>query len=134
MAAEAGRNFLLKTGTATAATTISAQLQTSFSINGTPVDITNKDSAGMQTLLSGAGKRSVTIQANGILTATDAHGTLRSAALAGTLATYTLVYDTNDTLQGEFQITKYEASGDEGDASKFSIELQSSGTITLTST
>lgn len=134
MAAEAGRNFLLKTGTATAATTIAAQTQTSMRINGEMVDITNKDSAGMRTLLSGAGKASVQIQASGILTATDAHGTLRSAALNRTLADYTLVYDTNDTLQAQFQITEYSAEGAEGDASKFSITLESSGTVTLTST
>lgn len=134
MAAEAGRSMLLKTGTATAATTIAAQTQTSMKINGEMVDITNKDSAGMRTLLAGAGKTSVQIQASGILLATDGHGTLRTAALNKTLDTYTLVYDTNDTLQASFQITDYSVEGAEGDASKYSITMESSGTPTLTST
>lgn len=134
MAAEAGRNFLLKTGTATAAVTIAAQQETSVSINGEIVDITTKDDAGMRTLLAAGGKASVSIQASGILVATDGHATLRAAAKARTLATYTLVYDSGDTLQGVFQVTKYDASGSEGDASKFSITLESSGDFTLTST
>ncbi len=134
MAAEAGRNFLLKSGPATGATTISAQQQTSFKVAGTPVDITNKDSQGWQELLSGAGKSSLEFQAAGVMIATDGHATLLNAVMNKTLATYTMFFDTNNTLQGVFQITEYTGTGEEGDASKFSITLQSSGVPTLVAT
>lgn len=139
MAAEPGRNFLLKTGTPTGATTIAAQTETSFTINGTMVDITNKDSGGARELLAAGGVYSVQIQASGILVATDGAATLRAAAKARTLDAYTLYYDggptgASDTLTGNFQVVSYQAQGAEGDASKFSITLESSGTVTLTST
>jgi TP901-1 family phage major tail protein len=127
MAAEAGRNFLLKLKSGTNLTTVAAMLETSFEVNGEMVDITNKDSAGKRTLLAGGGKSSLSITASGILTDVAHSTTLMGYAEDRTINDFQLNFDTDLTVTASCQVTKFGASGAEGDASKYSITLESSG-------
>lgn len=127
MAAEAGRNFLLKLKSGTNLTTIAGMLETGMEINGEMVEITNKDSAGKRTLLSGGGKSSMSITASGILTDVAHTTTLTGLAEDRTFQDFQLNFDTDLTATASCQVTKFAATGAEGDASKFSITLESTG-------
>lgn len=127
MAAEAGRNFLLKLKSGTNLTTIAAMTETGIEINGEMVDITNKDSAGKRTLLAGAGKASLSITAAGILTDIAHNTTMMGLVEDRTFQDVQINFDTDLTVTASVQFTKYAANGAEGDASKFSISLESTG-------
>lgn len=133
MAVSKGLDFLLKIGAVSGSPATVAGLQaTSFAINNEAVEITNKDSARMRTLLEGAGTKSLTISASGVFDDGAAHDSLRANALAGELDTYSLFFDNNDTLEGAFLVTSYERSGDHNTAENFSITLESSGAYVYT--
>lgn len=127
MAAEAGRLFLLKLGTGTNATTIAAQTETSFEINGDAVDMTNKDSAGKKTLLASAGSSQISVSAKGKLTGVANFTTLAGYAEDRTLNDFTLAYDDGSVITGSFQLTKFAASAAEGEVGNYDISLLSSG-------
>lgn len=127
MAAEAGRAFLLKLKSGTDTTTIAGMLETGFEINGEAVDITNKDSAGKRTLLAGGGKSSMSITASGILTGVAHTTTLTGLAEDRTFQDFQINFDTDLTATASCQVTKFAATGGDGDASKFSITLESTG-------
>lgn len=127
MAAEPGRLFLLKLGVGTNATTIAAQTETGFEINGEPVDMTNKDSAGKRTLLAAAGKASLSVSAKGKLTGVANFTTLAGYAEDRTLNDYTLNYDDGSIITASMQLTKFAASAGEGEVGNYDISLESSG-------
>lgn len=127
MAAEAGRLFLLKLDVGTNATTIAAQTETSFEINGDAVDMTNKDSAGKKTLLAAAGSAQIQVTARGKLTGIAAFTTLAGYAEDRTLNSFTLAYDDGSIITGSFQLTKFGASAAEGEVGNYDLTLLSSG-------
>lgn len=134
MAAQKGRAFLLKDGTAAAGTVIAAMRVTRFAINNQMVDVTTKDSNGLRTLLAGAAAASMQISAQGILDANAQSTTLINRCLAGSIDAYGIVFDNGDKIDANCQLTSFEAEGSEGDAQTYSLTLESSGTITVTAT
>jgi len=136
MVASAGRNFLLKLGSGSPLTytTIGACKTSSISIDGTEVDVTTMDSAGIRQLLSGAGVRSVSISTSGVFTDSAGQTAITTAALAGTFVNVKIEDATLNTIAytGSFQVTNFEHSGDEGDAQQYSATFASAGTVTVT--
>jgi TP901-1 family phage major tail protein len=139
MSAQPGDLFLLKQGDGAGPevfTTVAGLRGTSYSINGTQVDVTHKGSAGWRTLLSGGSVASLSISADGVLLATGGalnaqQALLRTRTLARTLHNYQ-IDDGSDVVQAAFQVTSFEASGPHGGEQTFSITLESSGAITVT--
>lgn len=127
MAANVGRNLLLKTGS-----TVLAGLRTKgISINGEPIDITTDDDGGYRTLLDEAGQKALDISIDGITKDND----LRQAMATGmtlTLAGVSLEYPNGDTLTGTFMLVSLEESAAYNDAVTFTGSLQSSGAWTYT--
>lgn len=134
MTAKAGALFLLKDGTGTGATTIAAQKTTGFKLNGKEVDVTNKDSAGYQELLAGAGITDMEVSAAGILQIGTAHDLLVTRCATKTIDAYTLAFGGNDKIEASFQITSFEVGGDHDKEQTFSMTLKSSGSLTFTGT
>lgn len=133
MAGQAGKNFLLKVGTATSGTTVAAMRTTRMSVNGEMLDATNKDSTDlMRELVAGGGVKSVTIEAEGVLTANAQASTLLGYVLDGSLNAYGLVYDGGDKLDGSFQMTRFEAAGEYNGVQTYALTLESSGDVTPT--
>lgn len=130
MAAQKGRSFILKLGTAAAGTKIAAMRETSFTINGEAVESTNKDSSGWRELVDGAGTTSMTISASGVLTGVAQAQTLRGYAADKSLNAYGIVWDDGDTLDASFQLTVFEAAGSHNGEQTYSITLESSGSVT----
>ncbi len=133
MAISKGRNLLLKVGTGTSAELVAAMRSTKFSINGELVDATTKDSGGMRVLLGDAGVSKVTISANGLLSGNAQSVDFVNKTLNRSLNNYRLEFDNGDIIEGSFQITAFEASGDYNGEQTYSLTLESSGSMTVTS-
>ena len=135
MAAASGNSFVLKVGdgaTSEAFTTLAGLRNTSFSINNSPVDITTKDSAHWQTLLSDGGVQAFTMSADGVFTDAAVDETFRGYAFDNTLNNYQIVFPNGDTIEGSMLVTAYERNATNDDAEFFSLTLQSSGAPTFT--
>lgn len=135
MAAQKGKLFLLKAGDGGAPetfTTVAGLRATSFSVNGEEVDATTKDDDGWQRRLAGAGVRSVTITASGIVQDSAVEETLRARAFSQSLDNYQLTFESGDVLVGAFQLRRYERTGDFDGAEAFALTLASHGQPTYT--
>ena len=132
MPAEAGSAFLLKIGdgnTPPAFTTVAGLRTTMLTIAGELVTITNKDSGGWRELLSGAGTRSVSVAGSGVITGSAAEARLKANALAGTIDGYQLRFQSGETIQGRFLLTKLDYSGDFNGERSYTLALESSGQV-----
>ncbi len=135
MATQKGVLFLLKAGDGGGPetfTTVGGMRATSFQINTTTVDVTNKGSGGMRELLAGGGIQSMSLSANGTFSDSAAEETVRSQAAANSINNYQIVSGNGDEWEGAFQITSYQRSGNFDGDEQFSISLESSGAITFT--
>lgn len=133
MAAEKGSAFLLKIGNGAPSplfSTVAGLKTTQLSINGEAVVITSKSSAGWRELLPGAGVRSVSVTAAGVFTGSAAETRLKSNALAGTIDDYQLAFESGETLQGKFLLTRLDYSGDFNGERAYTLALESSGAVT----
>lgn len=132
MLAEQGSSFLLKIGSEnepSVYTTVGGLKTTQVAISGDAVAITDRGSGGWRNLLSRAGLRSVSVQATGLFTGSNAEGRLRELALAGDIAPYLLTFEGGDTISGQFLITRLEYAGDYDDERNYRITLESSGPV-----
>lgn len=134
MAAQKGRSFLLKRGSGSplSYTTVAGLRDLTVSLNGEPVDVTNKDSSGWRELLAAAGTKSVSISASGVYTDDTSQHTLETDYLAQTIDSYEIVDEAGDYLSGTFLITTLDFAGSYNGEVTFSISLESSGEITRT--
>lgn len=133
MAAIKGLNLLLKIGTVSGSpVTVAGMKDTAFSLNNEMVDVTNKDSSGYRTLLEQAGVQSLSITASGTADSAAGYETLRGYAFANSINTFSLFFNNGSTLEGSFQITKFDNSGAYNGAETFTITLESSGQWTFT--
>ncbi len=132
MSAQKGISMLLRTGTVLSPTTVAGLKGTTLSLNNEMVDVTNKDSAGYRTLLAQAGTQSLTISANGTAESATGFETLQGYAFANSINTMNVIFGDGDTIEGSFQITKFEIAGEHNGAQTYSITLESSGAWTFT--
>ena len=79
MAAQKGSAMLLKIDQSGTQTTVGGLRSTSITFNDEAVDITNKDSLGMRTLLAGGGRQSVSISGSGVFTDSATEQAVRTA-------------------------------------------------------
>lgn len=138
MAANAGRKLRIKYDAdgagAGAAVVIAGARTDSFSIANEPINITDKDDAGVQTLLDDIGTQSLSMSVEGVakdqtllnLAASAGEGTSLHAFEIDVVGAATI------TAADGFFISNYEETGAEGtDAVTFSCNLTSSGAITV---
>lgn len=133
MAAEKGSAFLLKIGNGEEPaifSTVAGLRTTQMSINGDAVIITNKDSGGWRELLSGAGVRSVSVSGAGIFLGSAAESRMRGHAMAGTLDSYELSFESGERMQGQFLVSRLDYSGDFNGERNYTLSLESSGAVT----
>ena len=132
MPAQNGSAFLLKIGDGAAQPTyetVAGLRTTQMTINGDPVAITHKQSGGWRDLLSGAGRRSVSVSASGIFLGSDAENAIRSNALAGTLDAYELSFEDGARMRGQFLVQRLDYAGDFNGERTYAIQLESSGEV-----
>ena len=135
MAAIAGRDVRVyyRTSTAGTYTLIAGAKTESFTINNEPIDITDKDDAGVRTLLDDIGTKNVDMSVEGVLV-TDTYLKLANGAGQGT-ALHQFKFDgaSHGDLEGSWFINSFQAEGTEGtDPTTFTMALQSGGAISFT--
>ena len=129
MAASTGRSFLLKTGAGTSVVTVAGLRTTGFSVAGEAVDVTNKDSANnLRELLAGAGVSSLSVSGAGVMQNGTQEIAFINAVKDRTLATYSLVFGTGQTISGAFQVTSFEGAGEHNGEATYNVGLESAGT------
>jgi len=132
MSAEKGIAFLLKVGDGgdpPGFATVAGMRTTQLSVNGEAVNVTSKDSGGWRELLSGAGIRSVSVAGSGIFTGSAAEARLKTNALAGLIDDYQLSFESGETMQGRFLISRLDYAGDHGGERTYALNLESSGPV-----
>lgn len=132
MPAQNGSAFLLKIGDGGSPVTyetVAGMRTTQLSINGDLVAVTNKESGGWRDLLSGAGTRSVSVNAAGIFLGSEAENSVRAHALAGTIDDYELSFEDGERLRGRFLVQRLDYSGDFNGERNYTLLLESSGPV-----
>jgi len=127
-----GRDFLLKNGTWSGGTTVADCRTHAVRLNNETVDITNKSSGGYRTLLEGAGTRSVQVTFGGVVSNDAGFEAFQGYAFANSINSHALGWGDGDTLEGSFQVTSYELTGEHNGEQTFTATLESSGSWTFT--
>ncbi|QDP54149.1 MAG: putative tail tube protein [Prokaryotic dsDNA virus sp.] len=133
MAAKPGRALRIKYDSGSGAAVIAGARTDNFTINREGIDITDKDDAGVRTMLAETGTFSIDASVEGVLK----DDTLLALAAD---PTQTSLYDFEidaagfGTFTGSWYLANFDASGAEGtDPTTFTANIQSSGTVTYTS-
>lgn len=130
MAAFAGRDFRIKYDSGGGAAVIAGARADSVTINKGAIDITDKDDAGIRTLLNDYGTWSMDIQCSGVLVGTQLL-VLAESDETTQLVDIEVDFGTLGTFSGSFFITSFESSGEDGEnPATFSCSLISSGAVT----
>lgn len=132
MAAQKGSAVLIKLDISGTATTIGGLRSSTITLNEEMVDITNKDSSNLRTLLPAAGVQSITISGSGVFTDSTAETTMRTNFGGASLQTIDFVIPDLGTYAGDFLCTSLEYAGEYNGEATYSMTFEGSGTITFT--
>ncbi len=134
MTAQKGKDLLLKTADAAGGFVTVAGLRAHrLSLNAAQVDASHQLSPGRwRELLAGAGLRSAAISGSGIFRDEASDARLRELFFAGENTTFQVIVPGFGTIEGPFQVTSLEYSGDHDGELTFEISLESAGELTFT--
>ncbi len=131
--AEKGSLMLLKEGLIIdPAVTIAGARTTSYRTNNEMVEITDKDASQKRQLLEGAGTQSHQFQLSGVYIDGAIHDTINGYVQADSFNNFSMVFANGDTIEGSFQITEYENTGEYNGEQTFSMTLESTAALTFT--
>lgn len=129
MAAQAGKDVIIRTTVSGSLTTIGGMRSSSIVLNDEMVDASTKDSRS-RVLLPQAGIQSMTISGSGVFTDSNAEQQLRTD-FGGSFNIYNFFIPDLGTFAGTFQITSLEFGGEHNGEATFSVTLESSGAISF---
>jgi TP901-1 family phage major tail protein len=135
MTAQRGQDLLLKIDMTGAGdfSTLAGLRATKIAFNAETVDITNVGSSGgWRELLKGAGMRSASISGSGIFRDEATDERARQIFFDGEQPTFQVIIPDFGTVEGAFQITSIEYSGQYGGEAVYDLALASAGTLTFT--
>jgi predicted secreted protein len=127
----AGRSYLLKKG----GTVIGGVKALSMKMDSTPIDVTDNDSAGVQTLLTGAAaSKTLSIDVSGVYTDNVLRAIMMDPAADRLLTDLTFTHGgsgaSSDVITGNFFITNYTDTATHDGPGEFSATFTSSGNWT----
>src|SRR5581483_10343441 len=109
MAAQKGKDLLVKIDDSGSFTTVAGLRTRRLSFNAETVDITHAESAGRwRELLEGAGVKRASIAGRGLFKDASTDALMRQTFFDGTLKNYQIVIPDFGTVAGPFQITTLE--------------------------
>lgn len=105
-----------------------------FTVNGSPIDITNSDSSNWTELLANEGVKNATFQCGGVLDPDDkaTMALLFGYRIANTLKSYKVFVNGVGTFAGTFFLTEVSEAGNHDGEATYSLGGTSSGAITFT--
>ncbi|MBO6725745.1 MAG: phage major tail protein, TP901-1 family [Rhizobiaceae bacterium] len=103
-----------------------------LAFNSETVDITDADSAGRwRELLAGSGVQRASLGGSGIFKDAASDARMRTAFFGGEIIDWQLVIPDFGTVEGPFQITALEYSGNHDGEVAFELALESAGALTF---
>lgn len=135
MAAQKGRDLLLKLDTtgAGAFVTVAGLRTRALAFDAATVDVTTAESAGQwRELLAGAGVKRARITGAGIFRDETSDAAVRELVFGGIIRAWRIVIPDFGTVEGPFQITALEYSGQHAGELTFEIALESAGALAFT--
>jgi TP901-1 family phage major tail protein len=133
MAAQRGKDLLIKLDMGSGAFETVAGLRASrITFNAETVDVTNLGSAGRwRELLSGAGVRSAAITGSGVFRDDATDERARAVFFAGEIPAFQVVIPDFGVVEGPFQITSIEYSGQHDGEAVYELALASAGALSF---
>jgi TP901-1 family phage major tail protein len=132
MAAQRGKDLLIKLDMTGAGDfqTVAGLRASRITFNAETVDVTNLGSEGRwRELLAGAGVRSAAISGSGIFRDEASDERARAIFFAGDIPRFQVIVPDFGIVEGPFQITSIEYSGDYNGEAVYEIALASAGAI-----
>lgn len=135
MAGQAGRSVLIKVDSDGSGTfvTIGGIRSKNISLADETVDITDGDSTGRwRELLAGAGVRSAAMSGTGVFKDSAGEEDVRGYFFAGTIVDYQFIIPDFGTIEGAFQITGLDYSGEYNGEAQYGMSFESAGALAFT--
>lgn len=131
MAAQKGKDVLIKIAVSGSQVTVGGLRSSTITLNDEMVDITTKDSSGKREILGGAGINSVTFAGSGVFTDSTSEQQLRTNFGTGSLSAMSFIIPDLGTYAGNFLITTLEFAGEHNGEATFSLTAESSGNVSF---
>ncbi|MFG1371792.1 phage major tail protein, TP901-1 family [Xanthobacter oligotrophicus] len=130
MAAQKGKDLLLKMHDGTQFTTVAGLRSRTLAFNAQSVDVTHSESAGRwRELLDGAGVKRASVSGSGVFKDAASDGLVRQIFFSGALASCQVVIPDFGTITGPFQITALEIAAEHDREVTFDLTLESAGEL-----
>lgn len=135
MVAQKGKDLLLKVDSDGVGTfvTVAGLRSRGLVLNSGTVDITDAESAGQwRELLAGAGAKTARLSGSGIFKDAASDETVRGYFFNGTIRDWQVVIPDFGTVEGAFQVTALEFTGQHDGEVSFELALESAGALSFT--
>ena len=130
MAAQKGKDLLVKMHDGSSFVTIAGLRTRRLAFNAETVDITHAESAGRwRELLEGAGVKRASIAGRGLFKDAATDALMRQAFFDGALKSCQIVIPDFGTVEGAFQITSLEFAGEHNGELTYELALESAGAL-----
>ncbi|GGF52799.1 phage major tail protein, TP901-1 family [Mameliella alba] len=133
MAAQNGKDLLIKVDVSGTFETLAGLRATRISFNAEQVDVTTLESTGgWRELLAGAGVKSATLSGSGVFKdgATDERA--RQIFFDGVTPAFQVIIPDFGTVEGPFQVTSIEYAGAHDGEATYELALASAGALSFT--
>jgi TP901-1 family phage major tail protein len=133
MAAQKGKDLLVKIDDGGSFVTVAGLRTRRLAFNAETVDITHAESVGRwRELLEGAGVKRASVAGRGLFKDAATDALMRQAFFDGTVKSYQIVIPDFGTVAGAFQITSLEFAGEHNGEVTYELALESAGALTFT--
>ena len=132
MAAQKGKDLLLKIHDGAAYATVAGLRSRQIAFNTEPVDVTHAESAGRwRELLAGSGVKRASVSGSGVFKDAASDALIRQSFFDGTIREAQIVVPDFGTISGPFQITALEYAGSYNGEATYEISMASAGAISF---
>ena len=133
MAAQKGKDLLIKIADGEGFTTVAGLRSRRIAFNAETVDITHAESADRwRELLDGAGVKRASLAGRGLFRDASTDELMRQTFFDGAVKNFQVVIPDFGTIQGAFQITSLEFAGEHNGEVTYNLALDSAGALTFT--
>jgi TP901-1 family phage major tail protein len=135
MAAQKGKDLLLKLADGADFVTVAGLRTRRLAFNAETVDVTHAESAGRwRELLEGAGVKRASVAGRGLFKDAASDALVRQMFFDGAVKGMQIVIPDFGTVAGAFQITNLEFAGEHDGEVTYEVALESAGELTFTAT
>ncbi|GAA3855288.1 phage major tail protein, TP901-1 family [[Pseudomonas] carboxydohydrogena] len=133
MGAQKGKDLLLKMNDGSSYVTVAGLRSRKIAFNAETVDVTHAESVDRwRELLEGAGVKRASISGRGLFKDAASDALVRQAFFDGAINACQVVVPDFGTIEGSFQISSLEFSGEHNGEVTFDLGLESAGALTFT--